>query len=668
MFRASFILTVAVVAFLLAGCGDGPVSVGTGQNEILVSPDTPGSSGCPWNCEHLWFCSNSTISYSRPDWMGQLSDNLYLSELSLPGSHDTMSRFGGPLVYCQSLTLDKQLNAGIRAFDIRLRHIEDVFAIHHGVTFQNAFFGSDVLDVFRDFLISHPAETIIMLAAKTHSEEKVTRTFGETFKWYMLGRQHMVWQGDPVTGFSSPPRLGDVRGKIVIIQDFSAVDSQGVPMMPFGFPWNSLVIQNNYKMAWTHASFNRKWGDIRTHINLSMLDPYPLSWYINFTSGAAGSWLTTLFPVSVAHGSFIPFEYCDGMNQRTYKYITNCYKTHCAPYLLENDEHGRLGIIMSDYPGGGLIDAIIAHNGLPSLIENNPPVAVAGGPYVADEGSVILFDASGSTDYENDPLQYRWDVDGDDVFDTAWSSDPTATHTWFDDYIGTAQVEVSDGDPARADKDMTTVTVANVQPEVTIEAISNVVPGFVLPGQTVEIHGSFTDVGYIDTHEALWRFGDQTTLAGSLVETNNPPEAQGTVVDEHMYSAPGYYLVRLEVLDDDGGLGVGTMDLTVMSATEALHFIDNYIQGLSDSAFHGPADNRKATLSNKLATVMRMVTSGNRKSVLSKLRHDIRTKFDGYVDGNPQNDWIIDASSQQELCFMLDGLIEYIEGPLWKVD
>src|SRR5262249_24793993 len=61
-------------------------------------------------------------------------------------------------------TLAAQLNAGIRAIDIRV-HVTDIahnlFSIYHGDVYQYASFG-DVLRVLGDFLAAHPTETVLM--------------------------------------------------------------------------------------------------------------------------------------------------------------------------------------------------------------------------------------------------------------------------------------------------------------------------------------------------------------------------------------------------------------------------------------------------------------------------------------------------------------------------
>jgi PKD repeat protein len=600
---------------------------------------------------NLWFNNAEEIDYSRPEWMGDLPDDLPISALSIPGSHDAMARFGGPAPRCHTLTLEKQLNAGIRAFDIRLRHVEDVFAIHHGAYFQNAFFGNDVLQVFIDFLAEHPSETIVMRAKREHNVKDVTRSFGETFAWYMSSYGHAVWQTDDPTTY---PTLGEVRGKIVILQNCRVdEDDDGpcdggmfAPVKSYGLPWHALSIQDDYKVYWTHVSMNGKWDNIRQHLTLAAASD-PSIMFANFTSGSTG-----MNPVDVARGIWIPFKFSDGMNERTYRFLR---------FILDQGYVWRTGLVLSDFPGPGLIDVIVAHNGLPLTLDNAPPVAVAGGPYAADEGSPVTFDASGSSDAENEPLQYRWDFDGDGTFDTDWSSSPTATHTWFDDYEGTAQVEVTDGHPTHVDRDVAQVTVHNVAPAVTIDSLTSPVPGCILPGQPVELFGSFTDPGNLDLHSAAWDFGDGMPVTGTLTEEHAPPDATGTVRDVHVYGMPGSFTVTLEVADDDGGVGEAGTVVRIMTAEEAVDFIDEYIQQLPASSFKKPADQRKNALSNKLEAMKAMLGGGNPADAVTKLYHDIRAKMDAAVGGTPGNDWIVEPEAQEALCVMIDELIAYLE-------
>lgn len=90
-----------------------------------------------------------------------------------------------------------------------------------------------------------------------------------------------------------------------------------------------------------------------------------------------------------------------------------------------------------------------AHSAKP-LLEvyhvNEPPVASAGGFYYVQEGNTLTLDASASYDPEGDPIQFRWDLDLDGVWDTLWSSDPTVDMTLGDDASGMIKLEVTDGE------------------------------------------------------------------------------------------------------------------------------------------------------------------------------------------------------------------------------
>jgi PKD repeat protein len=193
------------------------------------------------------------------------------------------------------------------------------------------------------------------------------------------------------------------------------------------------------------------------------------------------------------------------------------------------------------------------------VLLNLPPVADAGGPYIGDEGSAITFDGSASSDPDGDPLQYRWDFENDGTWDTVWSSVSTASYTWGDDHTGTVKLEVSDG--TLTDSDTASVTVNNVAP--VLGAISASLDP-VEVGTPVTASASFTDVGTLDTHTALWDWGDGTT-PGTVTEAGG----SGSVTDNHTYTVPGVYTITLTVTDDDGGVDQSVFEYVVIYDPDA---------------------------------------------------------------------------------------------------
>jgi len=91
------------------------------------------------------------------------------------------------------------------------------------------------------------------------------------------------------------------------------------------------------------------------------------------------------------------------------------------------------------------------------------PLADAGGPYTGYEGAPLILDASASSG-GGGILTFRWDFNDDGVADTSWSTSPTATNTWSDDYTGYVRVEVSDGKTTSSAT--ATVTILNLPPRI----------------------------------------------------------------------------------------------------------------------------------------------------------------------------------------------------------
>ena len=78
---------------------------------------------------------------------------------------------------------------------------------------------------------------------------------------------------------------------------------------------------------------------------------------------------------------------------------------------------------------------------------NTPPIAsFTVSPPSGDSTTAFTFDASGSSDAETPlpDLQVRWDWEGDEVFDTTWSADKVATHTYSEAWSYSPTVEVMD--------------------------------------------------------------------------------------------------------------------------------------------------------------------------------------------------------------------------------
>jgi VCBS repeat-containing protein len=177
---------------------------------------------------------------------------------------------------------------------------------------------------------------------------------------------------------------------------------------------------------------------------------------------------------------------------------------------------------------------------------NRPPTANAGGPYRVNEGGSVVVTASGS-DPESGPLTFAWDLDNNGTFDTPGQSATFSAAALDGPSTRTITVRVTDNGGLSATA-QTTVNVLNVAP--TVGPITAPVDPIEV-GTSISASAGFTDPGVGDTHTAVWKWGDGSTSAGSVSETNG----SGSVRGNHPYTAAGVYTVGLTVTDDDGGSG-----------------------------------------------------------------------------------------------------------------
>ncbi|MFF8616311.1 phosphatidylinositol-specific phospholipase C [Streptomyces sp. NPDC015350] len=254
------------------------------------------------------------------DWMAPVPDGTELRALTIPGSHDSGARYGGPWTECQNTTIAEQLNSGIRFLDVRCRVTGGSFAIHHGASYQNLMFG-DVLGACWDFLAAHPTETVLMRVKQEYSEES-DATFRAVFDDYLDNRG---WR--PLFRIDSAlPSLGAARGKVVLL-----ADNAGLPGVRYADP-ALFDIQDDY-MAEPFA----KYPKIEDQFRRAAEQPGKL--YMNYVSTAA------LLP---------PRWNADRLNPQVHSFLDG---SEAAGWT-------GLGIVPLDFPAtrSGLVESLIRHN------------------------------------------------------------------------------------------------------------------------------------------------------------------------------------------------------------------------------------------------------------------------------------------------------------------
>lgn len=218
-------------------------------------------------------------------WMAGLQDNISISKISIPGTHDSGARIDAPVISgtakTQDLSIAEQLNAGVRFLDIRCRHIDNSFTIHHGAIYQNLNF-DDVLNACYAFLESHPSETIIMSVKEEHDASNTTRSFESTFDSYVQKNPSKWNLGTNI------PTLGEVRGKIRLLRRFPTQAAKGInatswadnTTFEINNPGAQLKVQDYYKVT----NNDDKWNGISTLFN-DAKNSNSDRLFINFTSG-----------------------------------------------------------------------------------------------------------------------------------------------------------------------------------------------------------------------------------------------------------------------------------------------------------------------------------------------------------------------------------------------
>ena len=246
--------------------------------------------------------------------MQLLPDGHALSQLSIPGTHNTMARYGIPWVWCQSLSLDAQMLSGVRFFDIRCRHCENRLLIHHDMFYQKAVL-ADILMGVLAYLDGHPSETLLMRIREEYKAKDNTVSFQESVRACIsCFPQHRFWLQNAV------PTIGQCRGKIVILDNFSGGS--------MGIDWRSIDIEDTWE-----TDPDDKWSRVVGHVEKAL--------------GSTGGELFITF-ASFVHRITLPRELARSVNPKLHGFVSS--------------KRGKLGVIVCDFPGPNLINDIVSSN------------------------------------------------------------------------------------------------------------------------------------------------------------------------------------------------------------------------------------------------------------------------------------------------------------------
>ncbi len=248
------------------------------------------------------------------NWMKDIPDGTKLSEMTIPGTHDSCSLFGICCARTQTWTLVEQMKAGLRYFDIRLRRINDTLRAYHGFVDQKEMFDSILVYAF-NFLEQNPTETIIYEIISEYDPLNSTKSFTELYEEYTQPYKDKIkeYQNQDIT-------MGEIRGKLFVVKVFEGSTSH----------ISNFFIQNNWSVNFRWY-MNKKKRKIKENFHRAIsINNQQI--FLNYLSASSDYAMMT------------PYTASKQCNELALRY------------------HGRLGIVLADYPGEDLIKHLIDQN------------------------------------------------------------------------------------------------------------------------------------------------------------------------------------------------------------------------------------------------------------------------------------------------------------------
>lgn len=372
------------------------------QNSSSVVTKTPGLAVLDNDVVCIWpDGSNKLQSMTRKarevpsmsDWMSAIDSPVLISNLTIPGTHDSASRTDFIYARTQFTTITQQLLSGIRYFDIRAGYIKDrgwpresswtysldptvvqklgnaLCAYHNFVLIRdeeqnNPVTIEQLFGEIYQFLATHKGEAVVVQLKQDPNAADVENAanFARDAK-ALIGKESARWALE-----ATPSTIGNLRGKIQLVRRFAlpkdvkvyGIDAMGpdwrdndvstIPAPPALPTRIQVQDQWSFKFSTLREAIRIKFAAVKTHLEKAATDTDKNVLYLNFTSGNGPPFVD---PSELALDVYKPLgphdfegknpvwdEMCRvGINKQVASYFNDVVKVA-----------GRYGVIILDFP------------------------------------------------------------------------------------------------------------------------------------------------------------------------------------------------------------------------------------------------------------------------------------------------------------------------------
>lgn len=280
------------------------------------------------------------------NWMEDVDGNKRLSELSIPGTHDSAMFsgtgiawvFGQAWAKTQHLDTETQFKQGMRFFDLRAN--SDLYLVH-GAAYSNLRL-EQFFEKAKTFFAQHPSETIVIRMKDENIDVNNTQqnqVIANKLRTMLEKHSSILWR-NTLNSSRANPTLNELRGKIFIINHWHHKIFSDQKYGIFVNGRNNLVWQDQYDNPPNEKI--RYWELMQNNItdvanNFAEQNANNDSIFINFTS--------------LAHGGSQPWSTAKEVNPR----ILTLMRDN------QNVWH-HFGIVPLDYAGDSIVLNIVRQN------------------------------------------------------------------------------------------------------------------------------------------------------------------------------------------------------------------------------------------------------------------------------------------------------------------